>query len=417
MIRLITLGLPALLVAAALFWIRPRRDGQARPAHSGSTITMLLAWAVAIVGFHPGVQDAADDVTRDLAKLVSNVLMLVASVSVVSWLMFLNHEQAEARRRLRPRLAFLGAAVTVMTVAFFAVPADRRWSSEFTNTHWGQAPILLHVYTLAYVLVTGHATYDCLAQTWRRSSQSPWRVHRAGLRGAAIGCFFVLLYLAYKVVNAGASIAGVELFPGGPRCTTLVTPFRCSFSFTAPLLGVLLITAGLTVPALLWPAAKLLRRRWERKTAQDLLPLWTDVTAVRPQVVLRAVVIETDPDVVLHRRVVEVCDGILDLDNHRSRAIQRMATEAVERRGQAGTATGAAIVEAAVVAAAIEAARTGARDQDDPAPQATGESARAGDLRAEALWLRSVSQQYATNDIVRTAVAVQRQAAPTATAA
>ncbi len=414
MIRLVTLALPALLVAAALYWIRPRRNGQARPAHSGSTITMLLAWAVAILGFHPGVQDAADGVTRDLAKLVSNVLMLVASVSVVSWLMSLNHDQAEARQRLRPRVAFLGIAIAVMAVAFFSVPADRRWSSDFTNQNWGQAPVLLHVYTLAYVLVMGHAVYDCLTQTWSRSSQSTWRVHRAGLRGAAIGCFFVLLYLAYKIVNAGASVAGVELFPGGPRCTSLVTPFRCSFSFTAPLIGILLITAGLTVPALLWPAAKVLRRRWERKTAQDLLPLWSDLTAVRPHVVLRAVVIETDPDVVLHRRVVEVCDGILDLDNHRSRAIERLATEAVERRGQSGTETGAAIVEAAVVAAAIEAARTGARDQDDPAPQATGESARAGDLRAEALWLRSVSHQYATNDIVRTAVAVQRQTTPAA---
>ncbi|MCG6500531.1 DUF6545 domain-containing protein, partial [Kitasatospora sp. A2-31] len=87
------------------------------------------------------------------------------------------------------------------------------------------------------------------------------------------------------------------------------------------------------------------------------------------------------------------------------------------RRGQDGTPTGAAIVEAAVVAAAIEAARSGAQPQQAPTRQATGESARAGDLRAEALWLRSVSQQYATSDIVRTAVAVQRQAAPTATAA
>ncbi|WP_404868451.1 MAB_1171c family putative transporter [Kitasatospora griseola] len=411
MIRLITLGLPALLVAAALFWIRPRRDGRARPAHSGSTITMLLAWAVAIVGFHPSVQDAADGVTRDLAKLVSNTLMLIASISVVSWLMFLNHEPTEARRRLRPRLAFLGVAVAVMTASFFAVPADRRWSSEFTNTHWGQAPVLLHVYTLAYVLVMGHATYDCFTQTWRRSSQSPWRVHRAGLRGAAIGCFFVLFYLAYKVVNSASSILGIELFPGGPRCTSPITPYRCAFSFTAPLMGVLLITAGLTVPALLWPAAKMLRRRWERKTTQDLLPLWTELTAVRPQVVLRAVVIGTDPDVVLHRRVVEVCDGILDLDAYRSPAIARLAAEAVARRGQDGTPAGAAIVEASIVAAAIEAARTGARPHSEPAPQASGESARAGDLRAEALWLRSVAQQYATSDIVRTAVAAQRQTA------
>ncbi|KQV20889.1 MULTISPECIES: MAB_1171c family putative transporter [unclassified Kitasatospora] len=399
MISIVTSGLPTLLLLAAAFWMRPRRGGTPRPSNASATALLLVAWAVAIVGFNPAVQDAADAVTRDLAKLVSNALMLGASLAVVGWLLALNYEPQQAKAKLRPRLLMLAAVTAVMAVAFFLTPEDRRWSSPFTNANWGQAPATLHVYTLAYVAFMGHATYDALAQTWRRSTKTAWRVHRLGLKATAAGCFFVLLYLLYKVVNTVGSLANIELFPGGPRCTTLVTPYRCAFSFTAPLTGVLLITAGLTVPAMLWPLAKKRLSRWERQTADALLPLWQDITAVCPDVVLRTFGGSAEPDLVLHRRVVEMADGILTLDEYRSRAVQAAAARAVAEAGHTGTEA-EAIVEAAVVAGAIQAARWGARPQADPAPQTGGDAAREGDLREEAVWLRSVAEQYVSSEIV-----------------
>ncbi|MGW2397136.1 MAB_1171c family putative transporter [Kitasatospora sp. NPDC001664] len=407
MISLVTLGLPALLVAAAVYWMRPRR-GLPRPASWRSTVLLLLTWAAGILWYHPHLQAAADEVTRDLAKLVSNTLMLCASLLVVSWLLSLNYERPEALRRLRPRLVFLALVLAVMALSFLITPPDRRWSGPSTSAHWDQAPMTLHLYTLVYAAFMGTAVYDCLSQTWRRSPMTTWRIHRAGLRTTAAGCFFVLLYLTYRIVHTASSVAGFELVSGGPRCTTLVSPLGCTFSFTAPLAGIVLITAGLTVPAMLWPAAKKLRQRWEIRTTRELFPLWDDLTALCPQVVLRTVAATTETDLLLHRRVVEVCDGILVLSANRSREVERFATRAVASRGLAGTETGAAIVEAAVIAAAVEAARTGARDEDDPAPLATGDAAREGNLRAEAQWLRSVSRQYTTSDIVRTAVAAQQ---------
>ncbi|MFI9787371.1 MAB_1171c family putative transporter [Kitasatospora sp. NPDC051984] len=407
MITLITFGLPALLLAAAAFWMRPRPDGAPRPSNAASTAVLLVAWAVAIIGFNPAVQDAADLVTRDLAKLISNVLMLGASLAVVGFLFALNHDPAPARAKLRPRLRLLALTVAVMSVAFFATPADRRWSSPFTNTHWGQAPATLTIYTIAYVAFMGHATYDALTQTWRRSTETDWRVHKMGLKAVTGGCVFVLLYLLYKVVNSASSLAHVELFPGGPRCTSLVTPYRCAFSFTAPLTGVLLITAGLTVPAMLWPLTKRRLTAWQRQTAEIMAPLWQDITSVDPDVVLNTLGGDADSGLVLHRRTVEIADGILSLEGHRSRAVQQAAEEAVAADGLTGTEADA-VVEAAVVAGAIQAARWRARAQRDPAPLADHGSAREADLEKEAVWLRLVAEQYTGSKIVRRVAAAHQ---------
>ncbi|MFD0274695.1 MAB_1171c family putative transporter [Kitasatospora sp. NPDC127111] len=410
MISVIFGGMPVLLLAASLYWAFRRRPGQ-RPAGTLCLSAFLGCFAVAFSAYQPTIRAVEDAVALDFSRLVSNSATLSAAASVSAVLLYLNHDAADARRRVHQRLRLLALAVVTMAIAFALTPHTLVWSSVEIRGGLNSVPTSLHVYSAAYIAYLAYAVYDCLTQTWTRSKAATRTSQRLGLRMTALGCLFALVYAAYKTVNTVAALFGWNALPGGPRCTSLFTPVSCAFSVTAPAVSVLLITVGLTLPAVMWPVAQLLRRRWERRTADDLLPLWRDLTEVSPSVVLKTIGGSAESDLVLHRRVVEICDGILDLDAYRSRAIERLAAEAVARRGQSGTETGTAIVEAAVVAAAIEAARAGARPHDDPAPQATGESARAGDLRAEALWLRSVSQQYATNDIVRTAVAAQRQTA------
>ncbi|MFE2726308.1 MAB_1171c family putative transporter [Kitasatospora sp. NPDC059327] len=410
MISVIFGGMPVLLLAASLYWAFRRRPGQ-RPAGTLCLSSLLGCFAVAFSAYQPTIRAVEDALALDFSRLVSNSATLSAAASVSAVLIYLNHDPADARRRVHQRLRLLALAVVTMAIAFVLTPRTMVWSSVEIRGGLNAVPTSLHVYSAAYIAYLGYAVYDCLTQTWTRSRAATRTSQRLGLRITALGCLFALVYAAYKTVNTAGALFGWNVIPGGPRCTGMFTPVSCAFSVTAPAVSVLLITIGLTLPAVLWPVTQLLRRRWERKTADDLLPLWRDLTEVSPSVVLKTIGGSAESDLLLHRRVVEVCDGILDLDAYRSRAIERLAAEAVARRGQSGTETGAAIVEAAIVAAAIEAARAAARPHDDPAPQATGESARAGDLRAEALWLRSVSQQYATNDIVRTAVAAQRQTA------
>ncbi|GAA2972185.1 hypothetical protein GCM10010519_04140 [Streptomyces lactacystinicus] len=411
MISAIFGGMPILLLTASLYWAFKRRPGK-RPPGTLSLSALLACFAVAFSAYQPAVRALADSaVALDFPRLVSNSATLAAAASVSALLIYLNYSAADARRRVRQRVRLLALAVAIMAAAFAITPSSMVWSAVEQRGGLRTLPTSLHVYSVAYIAYLGYAVYDCLTQTWTRSKASTRTSQRIGLRMTALGCLFALVYAAYKTINTIAALFGWNAVAGGARCTSLVTPADCAFSVTAPAVSVLLITIGLTLPAVLWPVTQFLRRRWERRTAADLLPLWRDLTEVSPSVVLTVIGGSAESDLVLHRRVVEVCDGILDLDVHRSRTIERLAAEAVERRGQSGTETGAAIVEAAILAAAIEAARTGALPQDDPAPQAAGESARAGDLRAEALWLRSVSQQYVTSDIVRTAVTSQQHTA------
>ncbi|MEV4555710.1 MAB_1171c family putative transporter [Kitasatospora sp. NPDC049285] len=403
MISAIFGGMPLLLLAASLYWAFRRRPGQ-RPAGTLSLSAFLGCFAIAFSAYQPAIRTLEDSITPDFSRLVSNTATLSAAASVSSVLLFLNHDASEARRRLRWRLRLLGLAVATMAVAFMVTSRSLMWSAAELRGKLDEAPASLHIYSAAYIAFLGYAVYDCLTQTWARSRTATRKSQRIGLRTTALGCVFALLYAAYKTINAVAALFGWDAIPGGQRCTSLISPVSCAFGVTAPAVGVLLITAGLTLPAALWPLTQFLRRRWERKSIADLDPLWQDFTAALPEIVLDDDTIgENDADFLLHRRVVEINDGILTLRPYRSLTVQQAATREVERRNLAGTADGDAAVEAAILAAAIRAMRAGAEPEFARAPQAPGTAARAGDLRAETIWLRSVARAYAASDIVRTA--------------
>ncbi|MFF4520474.1 DUF6545 domain-containing protein [Streptomyces bluensis] len=149
---------------------------------------------------------------------------------------------------------------------------------------------------------------------------------------------------------------------------------------------------------------------WERHSLTLLDPLWQDLTRVLPHIVLE--VGDAEFDFLLHRKVIEISDCILALRPHRSRAVQQAAAEAVAVRGLVGTTEGDAIIEAAILAAALHAARIGSDPDLDPAPQAPGTGERAGDLRAEATWLRQVSHASTTDPIVHSVRLMAASPAP-----
>ncbi|MGK4581719.1 MAB_1171c family putative transporter [Kitasatospora sp. HPMI-4] len=391
--------MPLILLAASLYWAFRRRPGR-RPAGTLSLSALLACFALAFSAYQPTVRALEDAVAPDLSRLISNSATLSAGAAVSAVLLYLNYDAPEARRRIRWRLRLLALALATMATTFAFTPDELTWNAVETHGGPAEGPTSLHIYAVAYVAYLSYAVVDCLTETWTRARTATRTTQRIGLRTTSVGCVVALLYTTYKTVNAVAALFDWTAFPGGPRCTSPVTPVSCAFSVTAPAVSVLLITTGLTLPAIVWPVTQYLRRRWERQSVADLTPLWHDLTQVCPSVVFRTVGGETETDLVLHRRVVEVCDGILTLDEHRSRAVQQAAAAAVAATRHAGTDRGAAIVEAAIVAGAIQAARAGAPAQDDPAPQAAGADAREADLRAEVLWLRSVSRQYATSNIV-----------------
>lgn len=393
MIDLLFSGVAIVLLLAAGYWVRGR--GGHRPTGTWAMAALLTSFALAFASYVSFVQSAVESVVPHVGRLLSNSFTLAAATAVLAFMLQLNLEPAEARRSIRLRVVFLGLSVVGMAVLFAAGQLN------------DQSPQLHALYVLIYITYLGVTAKDFCKQTWKQSNHSRRKSQRIGLRVTAAGCLFALLYAAYKVFGLVSIGLELGLLPQGVRCSTPISPVRCVFSVTAPALAVLLITLGLTLPAVVWPFSQFLRRRWESRSFAALAPLWEDVTGATPEVVLAPAGFHEeehadDSDFFLHRRVIEINDGGLALRPHRSPRVQENAERAVATRGLAGTPEGDAIVEAAILRAAVHAKKTGSEPQTEAAPPDPRTASRAGNLRAETEWLLLVAHAYAQDGIVRT---------------
>ncbi|MFF7388334.1 MAB_1171c family putative transporter [Streptomyces scabiei] len=403
MIDLLFAGVALVLLLAAGYWVRGR--GGHRPTGTWAMAALLVSFACAFGSYVSVVENAVENVVPDGGRLLSNSFTLAAATAVLAFMLQLDMEPDEARRSIRRRVLFLGISVTGMTVLFTA--------SRLND----DSPQLYALYVLIYITYLGVTAKDFGRQTWKQAGHSRRRSQRVGLRVTAVGCVFALLYAAYKVFGLVSIGLELNLLPHGVRCSTPISPVRCVFSVTAPALAVLLITLGLTLPAVVWPFSQFLRRRWETRSFAALALLWKDITDTIPEVVLASEGSQQadDSDFLLHRRVIEINDGVLALRPHRSARVQESAERTVAARGLTGTPEGDAIVEAAILRAAVHAKRTGPEPMTG-APSMTGlpstherpgtetvpppprTPSRPGDLRAETEWLLLVARAYTQNE-------------------
>ncbi|MFD5629989.1 MAB_1171c family putative transporter [Streptomyces sp. NPDC127072] len=384
----IFLGMACLLAAAASYWILGR--GTPRPAGTWAMSALLASFALAFASYAPLFENAVEAIVPHVARPLSNSASLAAATSVLAVSFQVNLQPAEARRRIRLRLFLLAASVSGMAVLVIAEQMTHR------------SPQVYALYLLLFISYLGFAIVDFLQQTLRQSNSTRRSSVRIGLRMAAAGCVFALVYATYKVTVLFSLGLGIQLVPDHARCSSLVSA-PCVFSVTSPALAVLLICLGLTLPAVVYPISQARRRRWEVRSFEALGPLWQDLSAAMPEIVLSAADADedaaSDSDFLLQRRVIEISDGILALRPYRSRSVQEAAQQTVE----AGTERGAAIVEAAVVKAALAAMQTGHLADEVAVPSASGTASRAGDLRAETQWLLQIADAYAHGETVRVA--------------
>ncbi|MGZ9933917.1 MAB_1171c family putative transporter [Streptomyces sp. NC-S4] len=389
MINILFTGTAVVLLCFAVYWVRGR--GGHRPTGTWAMAALLTSFALAFASYAPAVEHAVESVVPHVARLLSNTFTLTAATSVLAFLFQLNLDRERAQRQIRLRVIALAISVAGMTAFFTA--------EQLT----GRNPALYACYVLIYISFLGYTAKDFLLQTWAQSKRSTRRSQRWGLRTTSVGCGFALVYAAYKLFALVSIGLGLGLVPDHARCSTPLTPFRCAFSVSAPAVAVLLITVGLTLPALLWPLSQLRRRRWERNSFTALEPLWREVTSAVPEVVLDpghtatgtdADTHDLDLDFHLHRRVIEINDCVLALRRYRRASVRDAATAESARRGTAGTPEGDAEVEAAVIAAAVAAKRAGLPLDGDEAPPAAGTRSRKGDLPAETAWLLLVAEAY-----------------------
>ncbi|MDT0424287.1 MAB_1171c family putative transporter [Streptomyces evansiae] len=365
------LGMGSLLIVGAAYWSVGR--GTPRPTGTCAMSALLTAFALAFFSYAPSVQNTVESAVPHVARLLSNVASVCAATAVLAVIFQLDLEPVEARGRIRRRLLLLAASVAAMTALFAAEEALDR-------------PRLRALYLLVFVSHLGFAAMDFLLQAVRQSQSARRASVRVGLRIAAVGCLSALVYVAYKVVRLVSTAVGVGLVHH-TECSSLVSG-TCAFSVTAPALAVLLIGVGFTLPAIAYPISHRRRIRWETRSLAALEPLWHDMTAVMPHIVLDDSAFADDSDYLLHRRVVEISDGILALRPYRSRAVR----ESAERIYTADTDESAAAVEAALVRAALAAfnAELPPVELAPPSPRALAQT----DLRGEAKWLVLVARAY-----------------------
>ncbi|WP_328509602.1 MAB_1171c family putative transporter [Streptomyces mirabilis] len=375
-----------LLAAAAGYWVLGR--GTPRPAGTWAMGALLASFALAFASYAPLFENAVEAVVPHVARLLSNSASLSAATSVLAVSFQVNLQPAEARRRIRLRLGLLAASVFGMTVLFVYEQMTHR------------SPQVYALYLLLFISYLGFAIVDFLRQAVRQSKSTRRSSVRIGLRMAAAGCAFALVYTAYKLTVLFSLGLGLHLIPDHSQCSSLVTS-PCVFSVTSPALAVLLICLGLTLPAVVYPISQARRHRWEVRSFDTLAPLWQDLSAAMPEIVLPSGGLDekaSDSDFLLQRRVIEISDGILALRPYRSQLVQ----EAAQRTVDAGTQEGAAIVEAAVVKAALAALQAG-HLVDEVAAPSTADAASRKDLRADTQWLIRVTDAYVHRVPVRVA--------------
>ncbi|WUT80689.1 hypothetical protein OG896_38450 [Streptomyces sp. NBC_00669] len=342
---------------------------------------MSMNPAVAFTFNSPRVANSVGAIVPHLDRLLSNCASLADATAVLAVCFQLDLEPAEAGHRVRLSLELLAATALGMAVLFTY------------EQMIGPSPQVHALHLLLFIVYLGFAIIDFAQQTLRQSRTTRRRSVQLGLRLTAAGCAFALMYTAYKLTVLVTLGLNLHPVPDDTDCSSLITT-PCLFGVTFPVLSILLLCIGLTLPAVAYPIAQAQRHRWETRSFDALGPLWQDLSAAMPTIVLPAARHDQnsaadDADFLLQRRVVEISDGILARRPYRSQKV----LETVQRTTEAGTEEHAAIVEAAVVKAALAAMKAGRLADEVAGPSA--EAASRKDLRGDTQWLLQVADAYA----------------------
>jgi len=383
--------------------------GSGSPPGLGSTCLLLVTVGMALVLISDGAQRAENAVYPNLGRLLSNLCTTVAAFTILAYLLSVTCPQGEARVRIRRWLVVLLAAVSAMTGLFVSSPLPPVIGDFGPLYH--DRPALVG-YILIFVVFMGWAFTGLLVITVRYAGPAARPALSAGLRIVTVGCVLVIVYLVEKTVMVVTQWLRLDpLVPGHDQpCPSPLHPPGCVFSVGLPVLAALAITIGMTLPA--WGPSAAAPVRWLRywRTYRRLDPLWRALAAEMPQIVLP----RNGPDRFsyrygVHRRVIEIRDGLLLLGPYRAPGAGCRAE--ITARAGLDARRAAALREAISVRMALATYRSGRPGEGhihnatlaEAGPQAgrqdedTMDNGAGGDLDSEADWLMHVSSAFAAS--------------------
>lgn len=266
----------------------------------------------------PGVMHGVDDWAgvNNLSTLIKHWLGMIAAGAVVDFVVAI--ARPETGRRLRARHYVALTAMTVMGVLFaFFVPRTHEVTDFFEeNAGDGWATL----YYLVFVIYLGIAMATATWLFWGSARHASARWLRTGVRlmgiGTAIGVLYTLLRSGYMT----SRLAGLT----DSSSAIAVDSATDAVKYLA--IGFILVGSSIPAFGVAW------RTIQDGRHHRQLQPLWQDLTAVTPDIVLKTGLLRS-PRLRLYRRVIEIRDAALALEAYAAGDVRERAQTAA---GQAG---------------------------------------------------------------------------------
>ncbi|MDK1472600.1 hypothetical protein QNO07_04015 [Streptomyces sp. 549] len=379
-----------ILLWTMVLWRAPAALRPGGPAKQRPLWFTFAALTVAMTLRLPDVMTTLDGHTgvNNLSTLLKHLLGVLAAASLLEFVFGMTRPDNRSGQRLR--LAVTGTVMAVL-VALFAVMPRETEVADFYETSAGS--VTATGYLLVFFGFLGSAMAAAAWLFWGSSRHAGAGWLRTGLRilgaGTAAG-------VAYAVVRATYLVLRLTTRADDPARDATVSDTTDVLKHVA----IALIVIGSSVPAVgvAWQSA----RYWAH--LRRLRPLWHDLTAAVPEVVLDERLRRRELRLRLHRTVVEIRDALLALQPHVTTAHRDAAEEAATAAGPTGTDR-RAVAEAGWVELARAAKLAGhppattVQRRDPGGPDEDGDGSSSGvrrpgdaphDLEAEARWLRRV---------------------------
>ena len=329
----------------------------------------------------------------NLARLLGHSCIVVTSWAVQSLLLHLNYDRAIAQTKTRQLGVVMLVALGLMTLLFGLAPVDEE-TIQFMS-RYADAPYILQ-YWLIFLSYLAVALVNVVRLDLAYATRTDNPSMKIGLRTVAFGATVGLGYVA----NESLYVVG--------RRIGLGYPFGDKDMVTTVLVagGTSLMIIGSTMPA--WGPAVGIPRIWHWSQRywmlRRLYPLWSALYAASPSIALSPpsssvhdVFSVGDVNIRLHRRVIEIRDGLLTLRPFVDPRVGEEARRAGRATGLAGDEL-AAVSEAATIANAIGAKARGEQPGDGDMIMA----ARGGStMIEEAAFLTRVAQAQHQSPVVR----------------
>ncbi|HEY8532694.1 MAG TPA: MAB_1171c family putative transporter [Micromonospora sp.] len=384
-------ALCAVFGAVAFAYLIPLALRHPTPARTAITVA-TGAFTVGITIANPVVADVIDRIVGlpNLARVIAHGHAIVIAASAEAMLLFLALPAAQAKPRVAWRIVVSAIAYSGMLALWlltYAHRPDARLTVEYA--HVPAVTAYLAIYLFAFVAFT----VDIARMCWRfaRIAGGTWLSR--GLRITAVGACFGFAYCVNKALYLAGIWCDVALRGERYIAAVLVT------------ISALLMLVGLTMPS--WGPALPSVADWRRLVAyRQLYPLWRDVVAVVPGLVLderlrKPIVALRELDYALTRRMVEIRDGWIRVRPYIDHRVIDLARKHTDRIGLTGDER-EATVEAAQYAAGIRAKAAGTLAAT---PTTADLRNPEGGYEGELAWLTRVARAYARSPVVAATLA------------